>query len=87
MAVDSTVLSYESMCVNNLCFRGGIILFVCRQPPLIHMVDRFEYCLPFLVLPANLQVGKILSSSGPHRSVGSSVLLPLGKQKSLQLLI
>ena len=24
-------------------FRGGIILFVCRQPPLIHMVDRLEF--------------------------------------------
>merc|ERR1712130_55723 len=24
----------------HIAYRGGIILFVCRQPPLIHMVDR-----------------------------------------------
>ena len=34
----------------NVLSRGGIILFVCRQPPLIHMVDRFEFDFaPFLV--------------------------------------
>ena len=62
--------------ISHFVFRGGIILFVCRQPSLIHMVDRFEYSYPLKV--------ELQTCSGQHRSVGSSVLHQLGQQRSLQ---